>query len=301
MNRIFASLCLIAALRAAASAAGPSASGDKILVRVNGVPIRQSEVVERLLKRYGAQSVDEMIDETLLRQAAKKAAVAPEEKEVERRLAKLQEQFGSRELFISQLEQAGSSLAKVKEDLSEEIVRERLVAKEQGIAVGDDEVKKAFEANKDKLGTPEAVHLRHILAADETQAKALVAKIKGGADFKALARESSLAASGKAAGGDYGFVAKGMLPAEIEGIAFAMKPGDIKIVPGPRGSHILQVLEARAAKPASFAEVKDDLRDMLVAEKIKKAAPEYLAGLRRKADIKTDDSVPAAIKKSVKP
>jgi len=299
MNRVSASLGLLL-LASAAAAGAPGAAPDKVLVRVNGVPIRQSEVVERLLKRYGAQAVDEMIDETLLRQAAKKAAIVPDEKEVARRLAKLQEQFGSRELFVSQLEQAGSSLAKVKDDLSEEVVRERLVAKEKSIAVGDDELKKAFEQDKDKLGAPEAVHLRHILVAKEDQAKALVEKIKSGADFKALARENSLAASGKAAGGDYGFVAKGMLPPEIEDIAFAMKPGEIKVVPGPRGSHILQVLETRAAKPASFADVKDDLRDMLLAEKIKKAAPAYLAELRRKADLKTADSVPEAVKNPAK-
>ncbi|HXT01507.1 MAG TPA: SurA N-terminal domain-containing protein, partial [Elusimicrobiota bacterium] len=107
MKTISASLVL---LLAAAAAAAVPAGGDQVLVRVNGVPIRQSEVVERLLKRYGAQAVDEMIDETLLRQAAKSAGVTADDKEVNRRLTKLQEQFGSRELFISQLEQAGSSL-----------------------------------------------------------------------------------------------------------------------------------------------------------------------------------------------
>jgi len=298
MNAISASLALL--LAAAASAAVPAAA-DQVLVRVNGVPIRQSEVVERLLKRYGAQAVDEMIDETLLRQAAKTAGVTADDKEVNRRLTKLQEQFGSRELFISQLEQAGSSLTKVKEDLADEIVRERLVTKAKGLTVTDDELKKAFEENKDKLGSPEAVHLRHILVATEPEANEIVSKIKGGADFKALARDKSLAASGKAAGGDYGFVGRGMLPAEIDDIAFAMKPGEIKVVPGPRGFHVLQVLERRAPKPATYAEVKDDLRDMLMAEKIKKAAPEYLAELRRKADVKPGDGSAAAPAAATKP
>ena len=292
MNPIFASLALILTATAGAFPVG----ADGVLVRVNGVPIRQSEVVERLLKRYGAQAVDEMIDETLLRQAAKKSAITPDEAEVSRRLTKLQEQFGSRELFISQLEQAGSSVAKVKEDLGDEIVRERLVVKSKGLSINDEELKKAFDENKDKLGTPEAVHLRHILVAAESDANAIVEKVKGGADFKALAREKSLAASGKAAGGDYGFVARGMLPSEIEEIAFGMKPGDIRVVPGPRGSHVLQVLETRAAKAAIYAQVKDDLRDMLLAEKIKKAAPAFLQELRTKADIKTSDAVPAAVK-----
>ena len=297
MKPICASLVLLLSAAAAAAPMG----GDQVLVRVNGLPIRQSEVVERLLKRYGAQAVDEMIDETLLRQAAKKAGVSADEKEVDRRLTKLQEQFGSRELFISQLEQAGSSVAKVKEDLADEIVRERLVVKAKGLSISDDELKKAFAENKDKLGTPDAVHLRHILVATEAEANDVVAKIKAGADFKALAREKSLAASGKAAGGDYGFVARGMLPAEIDDIAFSMKTGEIRVVPGPRGSHVLQVLEKRTAKPAIYAEVKDDLRDMLLAEKIKKAAPDYLADLRRKADIKTGSAAPAATAKTPAP
>jgi foldase protein PrsA len=291
MNPVSATLVLMLAVRASAAAVG----GDQVLVRVNGVPIRQSEVVERLLKRYGAQAVDEMIDETLLRQAAKSSGIAADDAEVDRRLKKLQEQFGSRELFISQLEQAGSSIAKVKEDLADEVVRERLVVKAKGLSITDDELKKAFDENKDKLGTPEAVHLRHILVATDAEAQDLVAKIKAGGDFKALAKEKSLAASGKAAGGDYGFVARGMLPAEIDDIAFAMKTGEIRVVPGgPRGFHILQVLERRAPKPAVYSEVKNDLRDMLLAEKIKKAAPDYLPDLRRKGDIKTGTPAPAA-------
>ncbi len=295
MNRFFASLALLLAARVAAAPVGM----DQVLVRVNSVPIRQSEVVERLLKRYGAQAVDEMIDETLLRQAAKSGEIAAPDAEVGRRLTKLQEQFGSRELFISQLEQAGSSVAKVKEDLSDEIVRERLVVKAKSLSTDDDELKKAFDENKDKLGSPESVHLRHILVATDAEAQDVVAKIKAGADFKTLATEKSLAASGKASGGDYGFVARGMLPAEIDEIAFSMKTGEIRVVPGPRGRHVLQVLEKRPAKPAVFSEVKNDLRDMLLAEKIKKAAPDYLAELRRKADIKTDETAaPAAAKKS---
>src|SRR5450631_2007943 len=165
MNPISASLILILAARASAAPIG----GDQVLVRVNSVPIRQSEVVERLLKRYGAQAVDEMIDETLLRQAAKISAIAADDAEVGRRLTKLQEQFGSRELFISQLEQAGSSVAKVKEDLADEVVRERLVVKAKDLSVSNDEIKKAFNENKDKLGGPEAVHLRHILVGTEAE------------------------------------------------------------------------------------------------------------------------------------
>jgi foldase protein PrsA len=283
MNLISASLPLLLAVAA-------SAAPDRDLVRVNGTPIRESEVVERLLKRYGQQTVDEMIDEILLRQAAVDKAIKIDDAEVERRFAKLQAQFGSRELFLSQLERAGSSVSKVKEELGEEVVRERLVIQSEGLGVTDAEVRKAFDERQDKLAHPEAIHLRHILVAKESEAKDIVAQIQGGADFGKIAREKSLAASGKAVGGDYGFIARGMLPADVDDIAFAMKPGEIKIVTNPLGTHVLQVLEKRPSRPATFAEVKGDLRDVLLSEKIKAAAPRYMQKLRGKADIK---SVPA--------
>lgn len=275
-------LLLLALTAGPASAAAPA---DPELVRVNGVAIRRSEVVERLLRRYGAQAVDEMVDELLLRQAAAAQKLVAPEAEVERRLARLKAQFGSPELFLSQLEQAGTSISRLKEDLSEEIVRERLVAKAKGLAVTDSELKTAFDENKEKLGAPPAVHLRHILVKTEAEAKELVKKLEGGADFGALAREKSLAASGKAAGGDYGFVSRGMLPPEIDEIAFSLKEQEVRVVPGPRGQHILQALARREAKPAAFDDVKEDLRELLLTEKLKKAAPEYLAELRRKADV----------------
>lgn len=279
-----AAAALIAALVPAAGAAVP---GDFDVVRVNGTAIRQSEVLERLWKRFGSQTLEEMIDELLMRQAAAAKKITAPSAEVDKRFARLQAQFGSRELLVSQLEQAGTTVAKVKEDLAEEIVRERLIIDAKGVKIGDDELKKAFDANKDKLGKPEAVHLRHILAKNEAEANELSAKIKGGADFQTLAREKSLAASGKAAGGDYGFVSRGMLPPEIDAVAFAMKAGELKIVAGPRGQHLLQVVEKRPAEKASFDEVKDDLREMLLAEKLKDAGQAYILELRRKADIKT--------------
>ncbi|MDP3543543.1 MAG: peptidyl-prolyl cis-trans isomerase [Elusimicrobiota bacterium] len=284
MYQVFAA-ALIAALSPAARAA--AVPGDFDVVRVNGTAIRQSEVLERLWKRYGSQTLEEMIDELLMRQAASSKKITASSADIDRRFARLQAQFGSRELLVSQLEQAGTTVAKVKADLAEEIVRERLVMDAKGIKVGEDELKKAFDANKDKLGKPESAHLRHILTKTEAEAEEIAAKVKGGADFKTLARDRSLAASGKAVGGDYGFVSRGMLPPEIDEVAFSLKAGEIKVVPGPRGHHILQVVAKRPAAPASFAEVKDDLAEMLLADKLKDASQSFLLELRRKADIKT--------------
>lgn len=297
LGRAIVAAMLSAALVPAARASVP---GDFDIVSVNGTTIRQSEVLERLWKRYGSQTLDDMVDELLIRQAAVAKKITASNADIDRRFARLQSQFGSRELLVSQLEQAGTSVAKVREDLSDEIVRERLIVEAKGIKIDDAELKKAFDTNKDKLGKPEAVHLRHILAKTEAEANELVAKVKAGADFQTLAREKSLAASGKAAGGDYGFVSRGMLPPEIDEVAFSLKAGEVKIITGPRCSHILQVVEKRAPQSASFDGVKNDLREMLLAEKMKEASAPFLLELRRKADIKTPIQTRPAAKPNTK-
>jgi foldase protein PrsA len=287
MNLISASLSLLLAARAAAA---PAPAGDRELVRVNGVPIRESEVVERLLKRYGQQTVEDMVNDILLREAAKAKPPKGVDAEVDRRVAKLQSQFASRELFLSKLEQAHSTLSQLKAQLEEEVVQEKLVAESENLTVADEEVKQFFNEHKDRLKHNETVHLRHILVASADEAKDIAAQIKGGADFGKIAGAKSLASDGKVSGGDLGFVGPGLLPPKIEEAAFAMKAGDVSVVSDEHGASILQVVEKKPARDATYSEVKDDLRELLMTDKIKKAAPHYIAELRRKADIQVPSS-----------
>lgn len=274
-------LILLAPLQALAVAAE-----DREIVKVNGTPIRQSEVLERLWKRYGPETVEEMIDDLLLRQAAESRKVKAEPSEVEKRLAKVRSQFPDPKIFESQLQQSGMTLEKLKGEIAGQLSREKLVSAALKLGVKDEELKKAFDEHKEQLGVPAGVHLRHILVKTEGEAKEIVDKVKGGADFRALAKEKSLAPTAQL-GGDYGVVSRGMLPEDIEAIAFQMKQDELRTLPSAKGWHVLQALEKRPAAPAEFGKVKDDLRDMLLQQKIRQALPDYLKELRQKAEIKT--------------
>ncbi len=284
---IHLALCLAAAgfWTSAAQAA------DRDIVSVNGTIIRQSEVGDRLWKRYGPNTLDEMIDELLLRQAAQAKGLKPESGEVDKRLAKIKAQFNDAAVFANQLKQSGSSEEKLKADLSQQVLMRELIVSVNKISVGEEELKKSFEKHHAQFDTPPAVHLRHIVVKTEAEANEILAKVKAGSDFKALARQRSLAPTGKISGGDYGFISQGMLPEEIDKIAFAMKPGELRTVPSPKGWHVLQVVAKKPSKPAQYAAVKDDLKDALLEEKMKTVLPDYLQELRRKADIKPLGSI----------
>ena len=123
-----------------------------------------------------------------------------------------------------------------------------------------------YNANPDRFKVSEQVQIRHILIAspdDAGRAKAaqVLARLQGGADFAALAKEYSADPGSAAQGGELGFFAKGAMVPEFEEAAFALqKQGELSgLVKTKFGYHILQLQARRPAGVRSFEEVRDDL------------------------------------------
>jgi parvulin-like peptidyl-prolyl isomerase len=83
---------------------------------------------------------------------------------------------------------------------------------------------------------------------NRTRAKAeeVLAKLRAGGDFAALAREHSVDTSNKDKGGDLGWFGRGMMVKPFEDAAFALKPGELSgIVETQFGYHIIKLEERR--------------------------------------------------------
>jgi parvulin-like peptidyl-prolyl isomerase len=108
------------------------------------------------------------------------------------------------------------------------------------------------------------VHARHILVATQAEAENILAQLRAGADFDALARTYSLDISTRDHGGDLDFFPRGLLLSpELEEAAFALAPGQISDVVHSEllGYHIVQVLE-REERPLAEA-VRSLIQDNL--------------------------------------
>lgn len=78
------------------------------------------------------------------------------------------------------------------------------------------------------------------------KAEGVLAKLRAGGDFVALARENSADPSNKDKGGDLGWFGRGMMVKPFEEAAFALKPGELSgIVETQFGYHIIKLDERR--------------------------------------------------------
>jgi peptidyl-prolyl cis-trans isomerase C len=90
---------------------------------------------------------------------------------------------------------------------------------------------------------PAKVHCAHILVKSESEAKAVLERLKKGEKFGNVARAVSRCPSGKR-GGDLGTFTRGKMVREFESAAFALQNGEVSgVVKTKFGCHIIKRLE----------------------------------------------------------
>ena len=169
------------------------------------------------------------------------------------------QQYGSQE----KLEEAyGMSVEKIKremrEDTKKNLMSDMLKNQKFGsVDVTRREVKGFYETYKDSLGLiSEKFEIAHIFinpqSSDKLKSKSrdyaqsILDSIKNGADFSELAKKISDDPGSKTAGGDLGFVKRGVFYPEFESAAFRLRKDEYsKVIESPVGFHIIQMLERR--------------------------------------------------------
>lgn len=138
--------------------------------------------------------------------------------------------------------------------------------------ISDAEVREFYERNKMVHFDAGDIRCRHILFlvnpgepeaawdAAQKDAEETAARIRGGADFAALAQELSGDPASAAKGGDLGFFGRGQMDPDFEAAAFALKEGEVSgAVKSIYGYHVIK----READVPSFEEQAGEIREML--------------------------------------
>jgi peptidyl-prolyl cis-trans isomerase D len=164
------------------------------------------------------------------------------------------------------------------------------------VEVKDGEVAEYYALHKDdKFTEPEQVRARHILvktpagedadakAAARKKAEGLLAKVKAGGDFAALAKASSEDPGSATQGGDLGLFSRGRMTPAFEEAAFALPAGGVsEVVETPFGFHVIRVEEHRPGGAKPLEAVRDEVADTLKHERALELARKQAEEDRRK-------------------
>ncbi len=244
---------------------------DAVVARVNGVDIRESDIAFAEEEIGGnmpsippGQQRDYLInylaDVIVLSQAAEKQKL-DERPDVKHRLA-----FDHNRLLMeSLLQDAGKA------------------------ALSDEAEHKVYDEAIKQVKNEEEVHARHILVATEDEAKAILAQLKGGADFAALAKEKSKDPGSAENGGDLGYFTKEQMVPEFAEVAFKLDKGQLSDpVKTQFGWHIIQVEDRRIKPTPTFEQVKPQIENYIAH----RAQAELVENLRKTANIERLDKPP---------
>jgi parvulin-like peptidyl-prolyl isomerase len=309
-----------------APAPAPAAPGrkkiviDRVAAVVNDAVILESEVRKRATpllsdlddiddarkrqrqwQQLLRQTLEDMVHEELMVQAANEAKLEVTTEEVEKAINEVKR---SNKLTDKQLEDALAqqdySIAEYRKDLRRQILRLRAqnVLVRPRVQITDEEVKSHYAKIAGQSAAVTEVRLRHILislpedAGAEVLADArrragnLMERVKSGEDFAQVALNASDDLDSKSSGGELGWFKKGTLPPEWDEVVFDMAAGEVRgPVRGPRGLHVFQVVDTKTEPVRDFEEVKEELRNQLYNEELGKQTKVWLEELRRKAHV----------------
>ncbi len=155
--------------------------------------------------------------------------------------------------------------------------------------VSDKDVEAYYEKNKAQYTTPETRGLHIVLTKTEAKAQAAKRELDGGAKFADVAKKYSEDQVSKNAGGKLSGVTKGQQERGLEQAAFAAKKDEIV---GPvkteSGYYVVRVDSITPAKVTPFAQVKELLKQRLVADKQSTAWTDWQEEITKKWRKKTE-------------
>jgi peptidyl-prolyl cis-trans isomerase C len=218
---------------------------------VNGKPIPAAKV-DQVVKQVVAQG--KATDSPQLREAIKKDLIG-------------------REVLIQEADKQGvGTRPDVKNAIDNArqsiIINAMLADYIKNNPVKDAEIKAEYDKYKAQQGDKE-YHARHILVATEDEAKQIIAKLKGGAKFEDLAKQSKDPGSA-ANGGDLDWASPGSFVPEFSKAMTSLQKGQLTETPVKTqyGFHVIKLEDVRASKFPPLEEVKQQVAESLQQRKL---------------------------------
>ena len=261
---------------------------------------KTSEVADKesVAKQLRMTVLRELINQKLIEQEAKKLGIVASDKDIDDAIRNIMAQKKiSMEAFREAIAREGGTFDEYKKELRRHLTRMNLLGREikSKVTVSREEIGNYYREHREDYEGKEAVRINQILIIVPRDNNAEVKKerrilteetlkrLKRGESFSLLAVEVSQGPAAKA-GGDLGYIEKGMMLPEVDEVAFALKKGEIsEIIESPTGFHIIQVIDKRGAGIKPIESVREEIIGKIGSVKVEKKFQEWLKEQREKS------------------
>ena len=281
--------------------------------------LTEQQATEEVMK-HQAELIATLVNERLLLQKGKELDLASEiEAEVNSRMLDIAREQGinSIEKLEQAMRQSKIDPVTVKETMRVEMMKQAVMQQEVDrriyLGFSIDEVKKYYEAHKEQFRKPESVTMSEIYlssndkddAAVKARATELVAQLRAGANFKALAGANSEREKNgeRTAPKDGGLVGVFEVPSLRDDLQAVVKNLQVGAVSDPiKTAEGYQILRLDERTPAGTAPTFNDnqVRQAMLIERQGKERDAYLQNLRNEAFIKISESYRASVEPLLK-
>jgi peptidyl-prolyl cis-trans isomerase C len=319
-----AALCFSAPAQQNTSPAAPppaaKTESDIVVLRVSGIPVTESQVMEMIGQIAQKQplaanqklerdvllfkdAVDSLTTIALLKNQAQVQKITIDKAVIDQQIQSISKGFASPEDFQKALAKQKTTESDYRKNIEESMSMKKvldLVAQEVPLST-EAELQKFYNDNPTKFNAPERVRASHILLKinpknTPEQKAELKKKLEGirtdiqnkTIAFADAAKKYSEDPANAPKGGDLGLFIRGEMTKPFEDVAFAMNPGTISpVIETSFGYHIIQVTEIKPAGKETFEESKPAIRKYLDETAKRNAVKKYVEGLKQKATIET--------------
>ncbi|HBE88101.1 MAG TPA: hypothetical protein DDW67_03050 [Elusimicrobia bacterium] len=275
-------------LFAAALAAGTASAAQKptVSVTVNGSRITADDVARRLWWNNAERTLQDLVDEELVLQEGGRLGVKPSADEVEARMKAIADSYKGENEMVKALKGIGYSRADLRNLIERQITLRDTAIKSSGIAVGDEQARTFYDANKESLARPETVRLRQFFTSNREEAEDALRLLNTGADFATLAMLKASDENLKRTGGELGYINRGVLIPELEKEVFALTPGKYTgVIPTGSGFSIFKSEDYRPRSVPEFETVREELKRLILNSAVTQAMRTLTARLRQDAKL----------------
>jgi foldase protein PrsA len=305
-------LPLAVALVVVALAAAGCTTDKDVIARVNGQPVKASDVQAQLdqMKKsspqtfqgtegpkreaeFKAKILESLIQLELITQAGKELGVEVTTKQVDDYIKQLETQYGGATGLADAMKQSGVTMDQLKTSVTNRLLVDAVGKKvTKAGSVSDADVKAYYDKNQGMFKTAAQVQAQHILfaTADKATAESVFDKVKKGGDFAALAKQYSTDPGSKDKGGDLGWAAATKYVPEFAKAVQEMKVNEVRLVSTQFGWHIIKLLGTKPDSQQTLEEAKAQITQILQQQGQSDAFTKYVDDLKKKAKIEILDA-----------